>query len=251
MSMRRLILFSIALTMVAPLAAAAQQPQAGAILIYSGTTGFRHDSIPAGIKAVGAMAARRGLTVVASENPAVFSSASLNRFKAIVLLSCTTDPKNPASEWLVGDRRDALQQFVRGGGGIVAIHAAADSHYHWPWYARLIGGRFTRHPPATPKGQVTVVAPSDPAVQGLPRSVERTDEWYYFEDYDPVSKVLVTLDPSSIGEQDTNPNPIAWTRQINDGRVFYTAMGHTTESYSEAFFLQHVANGLDWVLRRR
>ena len=145
----------------------------------------------------------------------------------------------------------ALQQFVRSGGGIVAIHAAADSHYHWPWYARLIGGRFTRHPPATPKGHITVVAPADPAVQGLPRSIERTDEWYYFEDYDPVSKVLVTLDPSSIGEQDTNPNPVAWTRQINDGRVFYTAMGHTTESYSEPFFLQHVANGLDWVLRRR
>ena len=33
--------------------------------------------------------------------------------------------------------------------------------------------------------------------------------------------------------------------------IFYTAMGHTTESYSEPFFLQHVANGLDWVLRRR
>lgn len=250
--MRRLVLFLIALTMVAPVTAAAQQPRSGgAILIYSGTTGFRHDSIPAGVKAVSAMAARRGFSVVASEDPAVFSEDGLRRFKAIVLLSCTTDPKNPASEWLVGSRRDALQQFVRAGGGIVAIHAAADSHYHWPWYARLIGGRFTRHPEGTPKGHVTVVAPADPAVHGLPRSVERPDEWYYFDDYDPVSKVLVTLDPSSIGEPDTNPNPIAWTRQINDGRVFYTAMGHTTESYSEPFFLQHVADGLDWVLRRR
>lgn len=249
--MRRMILLLITLFVAAPTPAAPAPTRPGAILIYSGTTGYRHDSIPAGIKAVSAIAAHRGLAVVASEDPAVFSPANLGRFKAIVLLSCTTDPKNPASEWLVGSRRDALQQFVRGGGGIVAIHAAADSHYHWPWYARLIGGRFTQHPAGTPKGQVTVVAPSDRAVQGLPRSVERTDEWYYFEDYDPVSKVLVTLDPSSIGQQDTNPNPIAWTRQINDGRVFYTAMGHTTESYSEPFFLQHVANGLDWVLRRR
>ena len=66
-------------------------PQAnGAILIYSGTTGYRHDSIPAGIKAVSAMAARRGLAVVASEDPTVFSATSLKRFRAIVLLSCTT-----------------------------------------------------------------------------------------------------------------------------------------------------------------
>lgn len=249
--MRRLILFVIASIMAASATVASSQPTAGAILIYSGTTGYRHESIPAGIKAVNAMAARRGLTVVTSEDPAVFTPTSLKRFKAIVLLNCTTDPKNPASEWLVGNRRDALQQFVRSGGGIVAIHAAADSHYHWPWYARLIGGRFARHPEGTLKGHVTVVAPTDPAVEGLPRSVERTDEWYYFDDYDPVSKVLVTLDPSSIGERDINPNPIAWTRQINEGRVFYTAMGHTIESYSQPFFLQHVANGLDWVLRRR
>lgn len=250
--MRRLVLFLFAFLMVAPINAAAQLPaSSGAILIYSGTTGYRHDSIPAGIKAVSAIAARRGLTVVASEDPTIFSATSLRRFRAIVLLSCTTDPKNPGSEWLVGDRRTALQQFVRGGGGIVAVHAAADSHYHWPWYARLIGGRFERHPNGTPKGRVTVVAPTDPAVQGLPRTIERTDEWYYFGDYDPVSKVLVTLDPASIGEPDTNPNPVAWTREINQGRIFYTAMGHTTESYSEPFFLQHVAQGLDWVLRRR
>ena len=248
--MRHLILL-LAVFFVAAPASAASSARARAILIFSGTTGYRHESIPAGIKAVSAMAARRGLAVVATEDPAVFSATSLKRFRAIVLLSCTTDPKNPQSEWLVADRQAALQQFVRGGGGIVAIHAAADSHYFWPWYGRMIGGHFARHPAGTPKGKVTIVAPTDPVVQGLPRTLERTDEWYYFDDYDPVSKVLVTLDPSSIGEKDINPNPVAWTRQINDGRIFYTAMGHTTESYSEPFFLQHVANGLDWVLRRR
>ena len=250
--MRRLISFLIAL-MIASVAAAAQQPQArGSILIYSGTTGYRHDSIPAGIRAISNLAAaQRGLRVVASEDPSVFSAASLKRFKAIVLLSCTTDPKNPASEWLVGDRRAALQQFVRNGGGVLAIHAAADSHYSWPWYSRLIGGHFARHPQGTPKGNVTVVAPGDPAVQGLPRTISRVDEWYYFEDYDPVSKVLVTLDPQSIGEKDINPNPVAWTREITSGRVFYPALGHTKESYSEPFFLRHLGLGLDWVLKRR
>ena len=247
----RWILFLLAFLTASPSSAAQKNSSQESVLIFSGTSGYRHDSLPAGIRAVSALAAKRGLKAVASEDPSIFSADRLKRFKAIVLLSCTTDPKNPASEWLVGDRRTALQQFVRDGGGLVAIHAAADSHYHWPWYARLIGGRFTRHPAGTPKGRVTIVAPADPAAQGLPRSVERTDEWYYFEDYDPVSKVLVTLDPSSIGEQDTNPNPIAWTRQINEGRVFYTAMGHTTESYSEPFFVRHVGQGLDWVLKRR
>jgi len=225
-------------------------PRHDAILIYSGTTGYRHDSISAGIEAVTAIAKQRGLTVVASEDPAVFSDLSLRRFRAIVLLSTTTDPKDPGSEWLIGDRRTALQQFVARGGGIVAIHAAADSHYHWPWYGKLIGAHFARHPPGTPAGTVRVVA-SGPTVAGLPRSTRRIDEWYYFDDYDPTSRLLITLDPASIGEADINPNPVAWTREVDGGRIFYTAMGHTKESYSEPYFLSHIAKGLDWVMERQ
>src|SRR5258705_110884 len=158
--MRRLILIILMLFSAAP---AAAQPGRGAILIYSGTTGYRHDSIPAGIQAVTEIAKRRGLSVVASEDPTIFSAQGLKRFRAIVLLSCTTDPKNPTSEWLVGDRRTALQQFVRRGGGIVAIHAAADSHYHWPWYGHLIGGHFARHPAGTPTGTIGCWGASDAA----------------------------------------------------------------------------------------
>jgi type 1 glutamine amidotransferase len=245
--MRRLILVLIALAFAIPAAASPR----GAILIYSGTTGYRHESIPAGIDAVTALAKRRGLTVVATEDPAVFSAASLKRFRAIVLLSCTTDPKKPESEWLVGDRRAALQQFVHRGGGIVAIHAAADSHYHWPWYGKMIGGHFARHPQGTPTGNVYVTAPGNALVAGLPTTQRRTDEWYYFDDYDPTSKLLVTLDPTSIGEADINPNPMAWAREVEGGRVFYTAMGHTKESYSDPYFLRLVGNGMDWVLRRK
>jgi len=237
--MRRLILLLLAVLIAAPAAAADR----GAILIYSGTTGYRHESIPAGIAAVTSIAKKRGLAVDASEDPNVFSADSLKRFRAIVLLSCTTDPKNPASEWLTGSRRDALQQFLHRGGGILAIHAAADSHYHWPWYGKMIGGHFARHPQGTPTGTIRILA------TGETRS--RTDEWYYFDDWDPTSHLLVTLDPQSIGEADVNPNPMTWTRKVEGGRVFYTAMGHTTENYSEPWFLDQLAGGLDWVLGRK
>ncbi|HYI43493.1 MAG TPA: ThuA domain-containing protein [Sphingomicrobium sp.] len=241
--MRRLLLILASVLAAAP--AAAQQ---GGILIYSGTTGYRHDSIPAGIEAVRRLAADRGLGAEASEDPAIFTPERLSRFRVIVLLSTTTDPKNPASEWLVGPRATALRQFVANGGGILAIHAAADSHYHSPWYGRLIGGHFEHHPPGTPGGRVSIANPSHPANRSLPATVERTDEWYYFDDYDPRSSLLMTLDPASIGERDANANPMAWTRHVDGGRVFYTAMGHTTESYSEPWFVDHLAGGLDWLL---
>ena len=250
--MRLPLLLLFAVFSLAPASASARVRAApGAILIYSGTTGYRHDSIPAAIQAVTSIAKRIGLAAVSSEDPAVFSTESLKRFQVIVLLSCTTDPKNPASEWLVGDRRTALQQFVHRGGGIVAIHAAADSHYNWPWYGHLIGAHFARHPQGTPTGEVHVVDRSHPATAGLTPTLRRTDEWYYFDDYDPTSHLLVTVDPASIGEKDVNPNPMSWTRAVDGGRVFYTAMGHNKESYSDPWFLRHIADGLDWVLREK
>ena len=223
----------------------------GEVLIFSHTTGYRHDSIPAGITAMRRIGQRQGFSVRASEDPAIFTPRSLRGVRTIVFLSSTTDPKAPSSEWLTGDRRAALQTFVRSGGGIMAVHAAADSHYHWPWYGRLIGGRFARHPEGTPTGTLALADRSHPVTAGMAATIRRSDEWYDFADYDPSSRLLVTLDPTSIGEADVNPNPISWVRQVDGGRVFYTAMGHTTESYADPYVLRHLSNGLAWVTRRR
>jgi uncharacterized protein len=235
-------------TMTAPAAAAERQKR---VLLFSHSTGYRHASIEPGVVAIQGLGARERLTMVPSADPNVFSAAGLRDIDAIIFLSTSTDPKKPESEWFVGPRREALQAFVRRGGGVVGIHAASDSHYHWPWYGRLIGGRFTSHPPGTPAGTIRIVDGKHRANRGLPATVRRVDEWYYFDDYNPEAKLLVTLDPASIGEKDVNPNPVSWTHEFEGGRVFYTAMGHTAESYADPDFMRHLSNGLAWVLRRK
>ena len=221
------------------------------VLVFSHSTGYRHMSIEAGVAALKALGTRRGMTIVASEDPAIFDGDRLKSYDAIILLSKSTKRNDPASEWWVGKRRETLQAFVRRGGGIVGIHAASDSHYNWPWYGRMIGGWFTSHPKGTPSGQVTVTDPRHPANKGLQSPAKRADEWYYFEDHDPTTQTLATLDPTSIGEADVNPNPAAWSHEFEGARVFYTAMGHTPESFSEPWFLRHVEGGLNWVLKKR
>ena len=228
----------------------AARPDTGRVLIFSGSTGYRHASIEAGAAAVAALARRDGFQVTATEDPAVFSTAGLRGYAVVVLLSTTTRKDDPASEWFAGERRTAFQSFVRGGGGVVAVHAAADSHYGWPWYGRLIGGRFASHPPGTPAGELAATGHRHPGTRTLPARFRRTDEWYAFGDYDPTSDLLVTLDPASIGAADVNPDPISWAREFEGGRVFYTAMGHTAESFSEPLFLQHLSGGLRWAARR-
>jgi type 1 glutamine amidotransferase len=245
--MLHVIMFGTAVAaMAAP--AAAQNKK---VLLFSHSTGYRHASIEPGVAAIKQLGPANRIEMVASEDPNVFSEATLKGFSAIIFLSTSSDPKKPESEWFQGDRRTALQSFVRRGGGIVAIHAASDSHYHWPWYQRMIGGHFASHPKGTPEGVIHVEDRTHPSTAKLPATMKRVDEWYYFDDYNPKMKLLVTLDPASIGEKDANPNPVSWSHQFEGGRVFYTAMGHTAESFADRNFMNHLVGGLNWVMKRK
>jgi uncharacterized protein len=238
------------------LAACAASPDANVnrepdrVLVFTHTTGFRHASIEAGADAVRRLGAELGAEVTVSADPDVFSAEGLAGVDVIVLMSTTSKRGQADSEWFVGPRRAALQAFVRGGGGVLGVHGASDSHRGWPWYTQMLGGSFARHPRGTPEGALTVVAADHPATEGLPAAIVRRDEWYYMDDFDPTVRVLVTLDPASIGESDVNPNPISWAKPFEGGRVFYTAMGHTSESFSDPYVTAHLRGALLWLLRR-
>jgi uncharacterized protein len=250
MTSRRPLIGSLAILGLCIAASAAGAAEKARVLIYSGSTGYRHDSIPAAVEAMKAISTKAGYTFDATEDPEVFSAEKLKAYKVIVFVSTSTDPKKPESEWFVGAKRDALQGFLEDGKGVVALHAAGDSHYHWPWYGKMIGGYFERHPKGTPKGVVTVVDRKHPATAKLPKTLERNDEWYYYKDFDPTMHVLITVDPSTIGDgqPDVNPNPLVWYHDYGGGRVFYSGLGHSSESYSEPYLVTLISGGLKYAM---
>src|SRR5262245_17020228 len=202
------------------------------VLVYSGSTGCRHASIPAAVAPIKALGEKAGYVIDTSEDPEVFSADNLAKYKALVLVSNSTDPKKPETEWFVGPKRDALQGFLKAGKGVIGLHAAADSHYNWGWYGQMIGGYFERHPKGVIKGTMTVIDARHPATAKLPKTIERNEEWYYYKDFDPTVHVLITVDPATIGDgqPDVNPNPMVWYHNFGGGRVFYSALGHSNDS---------------------
>src|SRR5205823_1022337 len=109
------------------------------ILLYTRTAGFRHDSIPAAVEAFKMIAAEDRLAVDHTEDPAVFTSARLQGYAVVVFLHTTGEMLDAAGV-------QALDRYVRGGGGFLAIHAAADALYGAPTYRELVGALFLRHP---------------------------------------------------------------------------------------------------------
>lgn len=213
------------------------------LLVFSATRGFRHESISDGIKAMEMIAAKNNWKVVASEDSSVFNSENLKQFSAIVLLNTTGNVFGPKEE-------AALQQYVKAGGGIVGVHAAADCEYDWPWYNQLIGGYFESHP-AT-QSATLVVKERHPATAHLGSSWIHKDEWYNYKSVSPSIKVLLELDEKSYeGGKMGASHPIAWYQEFDGGRLFYTGLGHTSETYQDEKFLMHVTEGIRWAMKRK
>lgn len=214
-------------------------------LVFSRTTGFRHASIPAGIAAIESIGAANALEVEATEDPTAFTPTNLARFRVVIFLNTTGDVLDSAQQ-------AAFEQYIAAGGGFAGVHSAADTEYNWPWYGELVGAYFQSHP-AIQAATVQVVDSAHPATTGLPVAWDRIDEWYDFQSVPgPLVRTLLTVDEGTYtGGTMGAPHPISWSRSVAQGRAWYTAMGHTIESYAEPLFLQHLRGGILWAANLR
>jgi type 1 glutamine amidotransferase len=211
------------------------------ILIFTKTEGYRHQSIPEGVEAVEEIASENDISTFHTEDANYFQPDSLVKFDIVLFLSTTGDILNEKQQ-------NAFKQFIQNGGNFVGIHAASDTEYDWPWYGDMIGAYFESHPEIQ-QATITVVDKDHPSTSFLPDEWIRTDEWYNFKDINPDINVLMNLEESSYeGGKNGENHPIAWYHEYDGGRIFYTAGGHTTETYSEPLFKKHILGGIAYVL---
>ncbi len=129
-------------TMYAPAMPATAAPAAGErVLLFTKTAGFRHDSIPAGVAMFQQMATDNGWQLTHTEDSAVFTDANLSTFDVVIMFQTS------GMVWTTAEQRTAVQTYMRGGDGIVAIHNATDMNIEseFPWWDRMLGMTMTQH----------------------------------------------------------------------------------------------------------
>jgi type 1 glutamine amidotransferase len=211
------------------------------ILLFSRTTGFRHDSIPVAISTLTSLGPANGYVAEATEDPAAFTADNLARFRVVVFLMTTGDPLDAAGQ-------AAFEAWIGAGGNYVGVHSAADTEYDWPFYGELVGAWFEAHP-AIQQATVLVEVADHPATVGLPSPWVRTDEWYDFRTNPrATTTVLATIDESTYtGGMMGADHPIVWAHATAaGGRAIYTAMGHTAASYADPLFQSHLVGAIRW-----
>lgn len=212
------------------------------VLVFSRTDGFRHGSIDAGVEALRSLGGDR-FAVECTEDPSWFSPDRLKSFDAVVFNNTTQDI-------LDDEQQRAFESWYRNGGGLVGIHAAADTEYDWPWYGMLLGGAYFTSHPQVQSADVVVEDRFHPAMRHLPATWNCVDEWYDYR-VSPRGKVhvLARLDHESYeGERMQGDHPIVWCQVRDGGTAFYTGRGHTDESFAEPAFLEHLRQGILWVI---
>lgn len=237
MPLRFPALLLASLLVTAPLAAAAPDR----VLVFSKTAKFRHESIPVAVATLQRVAAAEGMAVDATEDAGAFTADNLSRYRVVVFASTTGDVLDEAQQ-------AAMEGFVRGGGGFVGVHAAADTEYDWPWYGRLVGAYFKNHPPGLQSTHVQPEHDGQPVGARWPI----TDELYNYRTNPRAQvRVIATVDEREYeGGQMGDDHPIAWCHAFDGGRSWYTGLGHEAKVYGDANVTAQLARGLRYAAGR-
>lgn len=213
------------------------------VLVFTKTAGYRHESIETGVETLVELGKQNRFDVTHSEDSLVFTVENLSQYKLVIFLSTTGDILNE-------NQQNAFEAYIKNGGNFMGIHAAADTEYDWPWYGKLVGAYFLSHPDQS-NAEIIKIDHTHQSCKHLPEKWLRYDEWYNYKNISPDINVLLELDETTYkgGENGTH-HPIAWYHEYEGGRVFYTGMGHTKESYSEPDFKKHLLGGILYCLNR-
>lgn len=140
--------------------------------------------------------------------------------------------------------RQALVDFVREGGGLVACHTAVICFDDWPQWGEVLGGSWvwgTSWHPAPAAISANLAGSGHPVLSGIDR-LDLVDEVYGDLAVSPHVTVLATA-PRHLDDPD---QPVVWTHTYGRGRVVVNGFGHDVASLRLPQHRQLLLNAVDW-----
>ena len=233
-----------------------------ALLLFSKTTGFRHgQAIEASIPIFESLAEKNEWNLYSTEDAGIINSQELTQFDVVIW-------NNSTGRCLTDDQRTLLEDYIKSGGSFLGIHGSGDHSHHWEWYLdHLIGAEFSHHPIKNQIQNTLVKLNEDVGSTlraGLSNNWEHEDEWYIFYDSPEENgfTILYEIDGTSIDPNGNLPllendkdfgmgknHPVAWYKNVEEGKAFYTSMGHMGSAFDNTNFVNLLENALIWSIK--
>ncbi|MDX1564526.1 MAG: ThuA domain-containing protein [Phycisphaeraceae bacterium] len=230
------------------------------VLIFSDTAYYRHPEIPQMNRWLVLLGAKHNMEMDVTEHWKDLRPRELGRYDVLLLNNA-----NNLSKIVPEAQRKSVEAWFKSGKGIVGLHAALVKLEGWPWLTKLGGCDFNSDSEFL-RARVVVDpgAMDHPAVKGWGKEFWYTADWSNHtrsvtglpgvqvllrvdeSTYEPVRDYFKTRGGKPMGKD----HPIAWTRQMDGGRFFYTELGHDIRSLDTPFGRQHVIEGIRWAAGR-
>ncbi|WP_407319103.1 ThuA domain-containing protein [Isoptericola halotolerans] len=141
---------------------------------------------------------------------------------------------------------ERLDRWARDGGGVLAVHQAANTFGDAPGWEEIVGGRWvpgTSYHPPFGRAEITLATGGHPIVAGAPGSVALEDERYCALRVAPSVEVL-----GWVPDDDDEPQPALWTTEEHGGRTVYCGLGHDVRAYDSREYVLLLLRAATWLL---
>ena len=251
------------------------------VLFFSKSSGWVHDVINQNNEklsyaenVLAKLGPKQGIEFTFSKDGSLFSPAYLAQFDAIMFYTsgdlCSTGrDRYPA---LTGEGLEAFYNYIAKGGGFLGLHSTSDTFHtnergggnnpiRGPRYrnygeaadrfVKTLGGEFIRHGPQQ-VATATVVDPKFPGFEKIGGEIKVKEEWYTLKEFAPDLHVLLVMNTAGMegGDYARANYPLAWVRELGQGRVGYNAMGHREEIWDSESYQAMILGQLRWVAKK-
>lgn len=136
------------------------------------------------------------------------------------------------------------------GHGIIGFHSATDTNKQLELYWDLMGGTFNSHPwGANSTVTMKIHDLTHPAMKPFgTEKFEFRDEIYQYDHWQPEKvHLLMSLDMEDTQLKRPYHVPVAWCKQVGQGRLFYNNMGHRDDTWTNQAYLQSIVGAVRWI----
>ena len=147
------------------------------------------------------------------------------------------------------DLKYLLEEWVKQPGhGFIGFHSASDTYKEHQPYWDFIGGTFTGHPwNQNTTVTLTVHDTAHPTMKPFGSEIELKEEIYQYKNWQPEKvRVLMSIDMSKTELKRPYHVPVAWVKQIGEGRMYYNNLGHRPDTWENEQFLKSIEEAVRW-----
>ena len=213
---------------------------------------YHHESTEQGAEEVRRYFTANGLSCLVTDDPAVFTSDAMGKFKAIMLCNCNHELFENAAQ------REAFYKYVENGGGLVATHSSSACERGDKRFRDFLGGAFERHYRSQPV-KFSRMDGSHPAMTMFPKGyLWEMDEVYLNHPDEEGIRPLMILDWKDVEPKSRKTDKygcpkigghvLEWCKSYGKGRIFYTALGHRPQDWGKMEWQLHLFNATKWAM---